>query len=285
MYYIFLALIMLGGGRVQAQEKNDDVLNLVKQVETEVDNVNNMELRKVFLELWGYTLEGKASDWQDILYFDSDDILRKSIHNHYYFDNIIDSYCHRYYNIEGDVIYSLTGSRFPMDNSVSSIRYFDSKKNVIYIDHAEWDEDGPSMLLKHIIGEINQNSIKISRSDYIYNTQDLINYKLIDYSIDSLYAPIEYYAIKFGKPNKGDITFANENSVAVYTRPNIHSSIVGEVNIRDLLYIKKCKSGWVKIECSKANENVVYPNGIIGYIPASMLEPVERIVKVVKTEN
>lgn len=260
-------------------------LELLGKRQTELAEINNMELRKVFADYEEkYSVVHKHREWEEALFFDAEGLLRKSVHRYSFPEG--DGYYTYYYNKEGVCIFAISGCFSGNDGDISVQVIRDDEGKWLHMEYIENDGDGLDVAVKHIIRNGSYSEEQLYQlpemadtpHSYYNGTQELLEKALAKYGIDSLTIPDEYIAIRFATPKEGDTTHVNYNYVSVYKNANESSAVVGKINISHLFKVTKTSPGWLKIERPGEGDCTYGYRKLIGYIRQELVEPVEKVI-------
>jgi uncharacterized protein YgiM (DUF1202 family) len=248
-------------------------------IDEKVEHINSLFLFKTFIvskSLRSYALSDPHEETTNMLYFDSTDRIRKSMHRTS-FPESLSWTCH-YYNEEGMAIRSYYYQFSGMLGGYSVSRYLylsnTDKDRVVYIDFKRKDDERERRTVVHTIFSdifFMQNGTKMPETDDMaYNmitcTDSLSKYlKESYYELDSIVRPKNCMPAKFMHPLKGQKTIINGNDIGMRNRASINSKIITTLDIGDEITVVEEAPEWYKISY----------DGIIGYIHKKYLEPIE----------
>lgn len=270
-----------------------EALALTDQRLTDLAEINNLPLRKVYVDYLGrYLLSRGLLEMEYMLYFDAQGRIRKRIVRSDYPEGA--DYSFSYFNEEGFCIYSNYGCFSGHDGNSSELTIRDDEGRWIHTEHLDSDGEGRNVpFLQVVCNNSVENPMdslvlrlrpEFGNISEVSSTQSIIWESWKEEGVDSLLPPMEYTEVRFVTPRVGDETHANYNFVPVYKRATEDSRIVGRVDISYVFTVIGVKNGWLKIRRQSENDFGPYAyKDIIGYIRTERVEPVELVGKVVTT--
>jgi hypothetical protein len=251
------------------QAQINDIDALITICKNEVTEINNQVLYKTLVDFQGYRIgnDENFTETLTVLYFDSNNRIRKS---KLLYSVPEEAGCnYRYFNEEGMAILSLYSLHSGMNFGCSTSRYLNHAGDLLCVDIIRKDDIDNA--LEHIVRfggvpDLPMPYINNENYDNILNIDSLHNEIKRFYNVDSLYRPNDCIPVRFIKPQKGQSTIINANSVIIRKKPSTGGQQIGTLYVGDEVQILGAKAAWYK---------VMFRNKT-GYVYHTFLEPVEQ---------